>query len=180
MAQQSNVISVLAGDLNSIPSTYIWWFITACNFSLRWPTPSSSFLRHLYIHGSYKLTQAHTKTHWTRRKVRKHRKWERQRREVKGKETTLKYVCVCGGGGGVQPGPERQLKGKELGFLKKIQVRFLALMSSGSQLPVTPAGGDSKLLTSTAPTPCAHIHTQTYVYTHNLKNLFKMFSLIKR
>lgn len=68
--------------------------------------------------------------------------------------------------GGVHPGPERQLKGKELGFLKKIQVQFLAPMSNGSQLPVTPARGDSKLLTSTGTYTPVHISIHKPMYIH--------------
>lgn len=46
-----------------------------------------------------------------------------ERSERKGDDSE---ICVCGWVGGVHPGPERQLKGKELQFLKKIQVQFLA------------------------------------------------------
>lgn len=85
-----------------------------------------------------------------------------ERSERKGDDSE---ICVCVWGG-VQPGPERQLKGKELGFLKKIQVRFLAPMSSSSQLPVTPARGDSKLLTSTGTyTLCTYPYTNLRIYT---------------
>lgn len=73
---------------------------------------------------------------------------------------------MCVGGRGVQPGPVREVNSKELGYLKKIKVRFLAPMSNGSQLPVTPAPGDFKLLTSTGTYTHVHIfiHKPTYIH----------------
>lgn len=73
---------------------------------------------------------------------------------------------MWGRAGGVQPGPVREVNGKELGYLKKIKVRFLAPMSNGSQLPVTPAPGDFKLLTSIGTYTHVHIFIHKPIYIH--------------